>query len=188
MVDLTSFAVLRAIGTRDDENVRTEALVDIGARVTNIVVHSAGVPRFVRILLMGGQDITDSVAEKLGVPLSEAEGIKQSLGSGEVGGQLAMGARAADTTAQTFVDEVRGSLDYFAASNPSHAIGRLVLSGGGSLMKGMASRLANATRLDVVAGDPMSGLHVGDTGLDDLQLAHIQPLAAVPVGLALGAA
>ena len=82
MVDLTSFAVLRAVGTRLDPDVETEALVDIGARVTNIVVHSNGVPLFVRILLMGGQDITDSVAEKLGVPLTEAEGIKQSLGSG----------------------------------------------------------------------------------------------------------
>ena len=38
--------------------VQQHGLIDIGARVTNIVVHSAGVPRFVRILLMGGQDIT----------------------------------------------------------------------------------------------------------------------------------
>ena len=39
-----------------------EALVDIGARVTNIAVHQGGVPRFVRVLLMGGADITDAVA------------------------------------------------------------------------------------------------------------------------------
>lgn len=187
MVDLTSFAVLRSIGSRDSNDVATEALVDIGARVTNIVVHSAGVPRFVRILLMGGQDITDSVAERLGIPLGEAEGLKQRLGGDEVGDDLDRGARAADSIAQAFVDEVRGSLDYFAASNPGHPIGRLVLSGGGSLLRGMADRLAGATRLDVVAGDPMSNLRLGNTGLDDAQLAHVQPLAAVPVGLALGA-
>ena len=45
-----------------------EALVDIGARVTNIVVHQGGVPRFIRILLMGGQDLTDAVAERHGCP------------------------------------------------------------------------------------------------------------------------
>ena len=187
MVDLTSFAVLRSIGNRLDGAVESEALVDIGARVTNVVVHSAGVPRFVRILLMGGQDITDSVAEKLGVPMGEAEDLKQRLGQAGIGGELDRAARIADATAQTFVDEVRGSLDYYAASNPSHPIQRLVLSGGGSLMRGMAERLGHATRLDVVPGDPMSNLHIGSTGLDDAQLSHVQPLAAVPVGLALGA-
>ena len=51
------------MGKQTGAEVETEALIDIGARVTNVVVHSAGLPRFVRILLMGGQDITDAVAE-----------------------------------------------------------------------------------------------------------------------------
>jgi type IV pilus assembly protein PilM len=42
------------------------------------------------------------------------------------------------------------------------------------------------TRRPVVIGDTISGLHLGRTGLDDDQLAAVQPLAAVPVGLALG--
>jgi len=185
MVDLTSFAVLRSIGDRFD--VDTEALVDIGAHVTNIIVHSAGMPRFVRILLMGGQDITDSVATRLGIPVGEAESLKQRLGTAEIDDDVVRAAAAADATAQGFVDEVRGSLDYYAATNPAHPIRRLVLSGGGSLMRGLGDRLTDATRLDIVLGNPMSGLNIGRTGLDDAQLAHVQPLAAVPVGLALGA-
>ena len=58
---------------------QVEALVDVGARVTNIVVHQGGVPRFVRILLMGGQDVTDAVAERMGVPQQQAEAMKQQL-------------------------------------------------------------------------------------------------------------
>ena len=188
MVDLTSFAVLRSVGKRGDMDVETEAIVDIGARVTNIIVHTAGVPRFVRILLMGGQDITDTVAERLGVPLSEAEGLKQQLGVAGGGPELANASRAVESTTQGFVDEVRGSLDYYAASNPSHPVERLVLSGGGSQLRGLTDRLGQATRLPIVAGNPMSSLHIGRTGLDDAQLAIVQPLAAVPVGLALGAA
>jgi type IV pilus assembly protein PilM len=187
MVDLTSFAVLRSIGTRTDLDVQTEALVDIGARVTNIVVHSDGVPLFVRILLMGGQDITDSVSERLGVPLQEAEGLKQQLGVLGTSGDLSTAARAVETTASSFVDEVRGSLDYYRASNPDHPVERLVVSGGGSLLKGLADRLGSATRLPVKDGDPMSAMRIGRTGLDADQLAAVQPLAAVPVGLALGA-
>jgi type IV pilus assembly protein PilM len=187
MVDLTSFAVLRAVGSRTDLEVQTEALVDVGARVTNVVVHSDGVPRFVRILLMGGQDITDAVSERLGVPLHEAEGLKQQLGVVGGPGDPASAARAVETTASALVDEVRSSLDYYRGSNPDHPIERLVVSGGGSLLKGLADRLGTATRLPVKAGDPMSSLRIGRTGLDADQLAVVQPLAAVPVGLALGA-
>lgn len=188
MVDLTSFAVLRSMGKVGVVDSETEALVDIGAKVTNIVVHSGGVPRFVRILLMGGQDVTDAVADKLGVPQSQAEALKQDPDSGGFDHESVLSAgRAVESTAAAFVDEVRGSLDYFAASNPGGPIQRLVVSGGGSRLRGLADRLAGATRLPVEIGNPMLGLRLGNTGLSDDQVDFVQPLAAVPVGLALGA-
>ncbi len=186
-VDLTSFAVLRSMGAQTDLTVGAEALIDIGARVTNVVVHSAGAPRFVRILLMGGQDVTDAVAEHLGVPMDQAEGMKQHFAHYGSGDDLEEVSRTVATTAQDFVEEIRGSLDYFAASNPGPAVERIVLSGGGSKLEGLADRLAAATRLPVITGDPLWPLRVGRTGLDDDQLEFIKPLAAVPVGLALGA-
>ncbi len=185
-VDLTSFAVLRSMGTQTDLTVGAEALIDIGARVTNVVVHSAGAPRFVRILLMGGQDITDAVAEQLGVPMDQAEGMKQHFahyGTDDV----AEVSQTVAHTSQDFVEEIRGSLDYFAASNAGPHVERIVLSGGGSKLDGLADRLASATRLPVITGDPLWPLRLGRTGLDEDQLEFIKPLAAVPVGLALGA-
>jgi type IV pilus assembly protein PilM len=80
MVDLTSFAVLRSVSTIGVVDSEIEALVDIGARVTNIVVHSGGVPHFVRILLMGGQDVTDAIASNMGVTHEQAEALKHELG------------------------------------------------------------------------------------------------------------
>ncbi|GLY17324.1 cell division protein FtsA [Kineosporia sp. NBRC 101677] len=186
-VDLTSFAVLRAMGRQTDLTVGTEALIDVGARVTNIVVHSAGVPRFVRILLMGGQDVTDAVSEQLGVPLDRAEGLKQNFTRIATGDQLAMVSRTVATTAQDFVDEIRGSLDYYAVSSVGARVERIVISGGGSRLEGLAERLAASTRLPVVLGDPLWPLKIGRTGLDADQIEFIKPLAAVPVGLALGA-
>lgn len=186
-VDLTSFAVLRAMGRQTTLEVETEALIDIGARVTNIVVHSAGMPRFVRILLMGGQDVTDAVAERMGVSLDHAEGLKQHFARFSSGEELTVVADAVATTAQDFVDEIRGSLDYYGASNPGAPVERIVLSGGGSRLDGLIDRLTAVTRLPVIDGDPLSSLRVGNTGLDDEQIEFIKPLAAVPVGLALGA-
>jgi type IV pilus assembly protein PilM len=188
-VDLTSFAVLRSMGEAGAADCDTVALIDIGARITNIVVHRAGVPLFVRILLMGGQDVTDAVSEHVGVDRSEAEALKQVPDqSGQDHERLVTAGRAVEMTAAAFVDEVRSSLDYFAASAPSGTrLQRLVVSGGGSRLIGLADRLEAATQLPVVTGNPLRTVRMGRTGLSDEQLAFVQPLTAVPVGLALGA-
>jgi type IV pilus assembly protein PilM len=187
-VDLTPFAVLRSVGTRLAPDVETEALVDIGARVTNIVVHSGGAPRFVRILLMGGQDLTDAVSEHAGLPMTEAEELKQRMGLASTSPEHVRVSQALVTSTQALLDEVRSSLDYYTSTTPTHPVDRLVMTGGGSRLQGLAERLAAATRLPVSTGDPLAPLAMGSTGLDADQLALVGPLAAVPVGLALGAA
>jgi type IV pilus assembly protein PilM len=186
-VDLTSFAVLRSLGKQTGPDVSTEALIDVGARVTNIVVHQAGTPTFVRILSNGGQDVTDAVADQLEVPTAQAEAMKQQIALAVPSGQLEALHRAVDGTARDFVDDVSQSLDYYATAHPGGRIERILVTGGGSRLDGLLDRLATETRLPVQAGDPMANLRIGNTGLDPNQLAFVRPLSAVPVGLALGA-
>jgi type IV pilus assembly protein PilM len=191
MVDLTSFAVLRSqLGASGGFSVEGEALVDIGASVTNIVVHQGGVPRFVRILLMGGSDITDAVAERLGVDPDEAEALKQAAGLAPIPAQIDVqpARRAIEATGSALVEEVRSSLDYYLAQPAAARVGRIVLSGGGSRLSGLAERLSASTRLPVELAHPMSVLQLGNTGLSDDDLAFLEPLVTVPVGLALGVA
>lgn len=192
MVDLTSFAVIRSVADADHLGMGSpvEALIDVGARVTNIVVHQGGVPRFVRILLMGGQDVTDAVAERMGVPQHQAEAMKQQLGLGLASDAMDVQAasRVVEAVGAAFVDEIRGSLDYYLASSGSSPISKLVLTGGGARLGGLAQRLQVTTRVPVQVGAPMHRLQVGRTGLSPEQIAFVEPLAAVPVGLALGAA
>ncbi|MFZ0323367.1 MAG: type IV pilus assembly protein PilM [Actinomycetes bacterium] len=193
MVDLTAFAVLRSLADVDDLGMggsRLEALVDVGARVTNIIVHESGVPRFVRILLMGGQDVTDAVIERIGVSGVQAEAIKHEQGmqiAGDDADDQAAG-RVMDAAGQQFVDQVRGSLDYYSASSGSQPIERILLTGGGSRLSGLVERLQSATRIEVVRGNPFAELVVGKTGLSPEQMQFVEPLATVPVGLALGGA
>ncbi|MFB9377821.1 type IV pilus assembly protein PilM [Kineococcus gynurae] len=183
-VDLTSFAVLRSLG--NSQQVATEALVDIGARVSNLVIHSDGRPRFVRILLSGGQDVTDAIAERIGIPVAAAEVVKRGLSSELSGAEASLAASAVDLMTEVFCDDIRSSIDYYSAANPGFPVERIVVSGGGSLLDGIVDRLAAATRRPVVAADPLSSLTIGETGLDDVQLFTARHLAAVPVGLALG--
>jgi type IV pilus assembly protein PilM len=191
MVDLTSFAVLRSLYRPSAlGGLEAEALVDVGASVTNIVVHQGGVPRFVRILLMGGADITDAVAERLGVPSDQAESVKQSTGLAGVAGMAEAhpANRAIEQTGGALVEEVRSSLDYYAAQPGAARVSKVVLSGGGSRLGGLVERLASATRLHVEVAHPMASLKLGKTGLTDEQLAYVEPMVTVPVGLAMGVA
>ena len=192
VVDLTSFAVLRTAAHAESglRAVDAEAVVDIGASVTNIVVHRGGVPRFVRILLMGGQDITSAVSERLGVPTEQAEAVKQRIGleAGRHADPADPASRAIEASGGSFVDEVRGSLDYYLTQPGAVRLDRVVLSGGGSCLEGLAARLSEATRLPVELARPLTQLHVGRTGLSDEQLSFAEPVLTVPVGLALGLA
>ena len=194
-VDLTPFALLRGLAELDElglDSVEAEALVDVGASVTNIVVHQGGVPRFVRILLMGGTDITEAVADRLGVPIEHAESVKQQTGmleqAGDVSADAPLAVRVIESTAAAFVEEVRGSLDYYLAQPRSVELSRIVLSGGGGQLPGLARRLALANRLPVEPGSAMSRLRIGKVRLTDEQLALVAPLASVPVGLAMAVA
>ena len=196
-VDLTPFAVLRSlaqidhVGTQPGMQGGAEAIVDVGATVTNIVIHQNGVPRFVRILLMGGDHVTDAVSERLGVPFEQAVAVKQQLGMSPVRGEIVSehpAARVIEASATSFLEEIRGSLDYYLAQPASVPLQRVVLSGGGARLGGLAQRLAAASRLPVHPGAAMASLRIGKTGLTPEQLSYVEPQIAVPVGLALGVA
>ena len=187
-VDLTPFAVLRAaadIDGFDPDHGDAEAIVDIGAKVTNILVHQRGIPRFVRILLMGGEDLTEAVAERLGVPIEDAERAKRDLGlKAFPGDELAQhpASHALEAAANAFVDEVRGSLDYYRAQPAAVSIRRCVISGGGSRLRGLEQRLSSATRLPVSTAETNTRLRHG--GADD-GARDVDAVMTVPVGLAM---
>ena len=194
MVDLTPFAVLRSLAAVEEvgmSGVPAEAIVEVGASVTNIVVHQGGVPRFVRILLMGGGDVTEAVADRMGVPLEHAESVKQQMGMLGVaagGPDTHPAGRVIESTGVAFVEEVRGSLDYYLAQQGAARLRRVLLTGGGSRLAGLAERLSAVTRLPVETATPMGTLKIGKTGLSSDQLNYVEPLVAVPVGLAMGVA
>ena len=102
-IDLTPFAVIRAVGTGDEgldlDATGDEAIIDIGAQVTSICVHDRGVTRFVRILPSGGRDITLALASGLGIDEDVAERLKRG-GPPEQMGEAPAEAGEADPDAE----------------------------------------------------------------------------------------
>ncbi len=181
-VDLNPFAQMRVYARDNALSSGTEVLMDIGAGVTDIVVHENAVPIFVRILVLGGGDITDAVASGLSIEHEDAEQLKQS---GSVDDQTA--ARIIDDHARQFVEEVRGSLDYYRTQvSAGGPVQRILLTGGGAMLPGLVDRLSQATNLPVELGNPFDRFDVKGTAFGPDELAQIGPALTTALGLALG--
>lgn len=185
VLDLQAFALLRALVDPEDPGADDEGemLVDVGATVTNVVVHHAGVPRFVRILLLGGAAITESLIATSDLTWDEAEALKADPDRPAADPR----SELISDRAERFITEIRGSLDYYRAQADAIRISRVVLSGGGSLLPGLAARLADALGLPVDRGHPMQSVRIGKVPLTTDQLAEAEPFVGVAIGLAMGA-
>lgn len=190
-LDLDAFAVLRSLAPRGHSaEPDGELLLDVGAAVTNIVVHQGGAPRFVRILLQGGNSVTESLVDGLGLSFADAEVAKsRPVVQDEYSfGEEDQHARLVAEQAQRFADEIRGSLDYYSAQPEAVRVGRVVLSGGASLLPLLRDRLADTLGLPVAWGDPLAALQPAKLTLAPEQLDSARPFLAVAVGLAQGVA
>jgi type IV pilus assembly protein PilM len=184
-IDLNPIALLRSLGPVAGFGEGAEALVDVGARITNMVVHDNGVLRFVRILLMGGEDVTSTLERVLELDRDAAERTKLAASAGDDVDPQA--AELVDQRLEVFVEEVRGSLDFYRSQQDATPLGRVVVSGGGSLLGPLVERLQDAVGVPTERGRTLAGLRVGRLDLDAEALAELEPTIAVPVGLAMRA-
>jgi len=187
MVDLNAFALLRAV-VRGELAGQTVALVDVGARITNVVIAAQGVPKLVRMVPSGGQNVTDAVARALSVSAAEAEDLKRQIGLGfaqQDGRQAA--ARAIEEVCQQLVEAIRSTFVYYGSNHPGRGIDVAVVTGGGAHLPGLGQYLSSSSRLPVVLGDAVSGLRLAKN-VDRSSLAGMESLVALPLGLAYGVA
>lgn len=181
-VDLASFALLRAAAHLDTQ---VEAIIDIGAQVTSMVVHADGEPLIVRTIPRGGHEFTDAIATRLDISKSEAEELKCRFGVHGDGRPDAAGA--VQDAIRPLVNELRSSFTYLASGERQKRVTRLALAGGGALMPGFTEYLQAQLDLTVILAD--SAARLRDTrrarqrGFD-----NFVPSAAVSIGLTLGAA
>jgi len=181
-VDLASFALLRAASRLDTQ---VEAIIDIGAEVTSIVVHLDGEPLIVRTVPRGGTEITASIATRVGIPLPEAEALKCQFGlAGDVRPDTA--AAVADAV-RPLISELRSSFTYLASGERQKQVTRVSLCGGSALMPGLAEHLQNQLRITVMYADSASRLRDTRKGRER-GFDSFVPSAAVSIGLTLGAA
>ena len=181
-VDLSAFAALRSIG---DEHLTAEAVVDLGAHLTTIVVHDHGVPKLVRTLTRGGQQITEGLADNQSMTVPEAEAVKCADGLLSDRDEI---SRSLLDALRPLVAEIRTSIGYFRTTNNGAAIERISLTGGGSALAGIASTIERQIGVHTRVVDPLQHVrnrHASKQARSD-GADHLS--SAVSLGLAIGAA
>lgn len=194
LVDLSAFAMLRSLAPESSRGLLDEPagelLVNVGSAVTNLLIHDGGEPRFVRILLTGGDIITEGLMQTLGIEREEAEQRKIDTGLLDPTALLEadQDARVIAERTGRLLDEIRGSLNFYSSQVDAVPVKRVILSGGAGRLRGLRERLADLLELPVEPGHPMQELRIGSTGLTHEELVGLEANLTVAVGLALGAA
>lgn len=160
-VDLIPFALTRA--HLEHGAGGTKVIVHVGAVSTSVIVAERGVPQFIRMLPNGGQDLTASLIEQLGVRPDLAEDLKRRIGvvAHEDDPQSTPVARIVGEGAREIVQAVKTTVSFYENAHPESHVDGIVISGGGAMLRGLAEQLAETTGLAVSVGRVDSSFSVG---------------------------
>lgn len=178
-MDLSAFAMIRALA--DGEEGAT-LYCNVGD-VVNLAVARGRSCLFTRVSYAGLESIAARLGSAKGLsPEHAAEwlahvGLEQPLEQVEGDPEtVAEARRALEEGVSTLVDELRLSLDYYRAQETAQSVERVVISGPGGEIAGLAPRMEESIGLPIVAANPPA--------LGDLEPATAARLT-LPYGLAL---
>ncbi|MEI7688585.1 MAG: type IV pilus assembly protein PilM [Candidatus Nomurabacteria bacterium] len=155
-------------------------LMDFGASKTKLSIIEEGVVHVFHVVNRGGADITKNIVSSMGISFAEAEKLKRSIG---------LDANSNPEVA----DIIRLSVDYILSDTNSVVfayqkkynknISKVILTGGGSLTKGLIERAVSNFHTEVIYSNPFSKTEAPAFLLPILEISG--PEFSVAVGLAL---
>lgn len=151
-VDLEPFAVYRALIESDslyNWEEKTFALVDLGARTTNVSVVSKGRFMLTRTIPQGSNALSDALANFFKLSREDAESGKAQLDISPLAGDAVVEAaplRVLQPHLEETLRELRRSLNFFTTqateAGTPEAVTHMVLTGGGAELGGLTEYLS----------------------------------------------
>lgn len=136
-----------------DNDIAPVLLMDFGASKTKLSIVEAGVVRVFHIVNRGSQDITKNISQSMSISFAEAEKLKRATGLDlSANQQAATVARL--STDYIFSDTNSVVLAYEKKYNKN--ISKVILTGGGSLLRGLLEVATENFHVDVAYSDPFS--------------------------------
>jgi type IV pilus assembly protein PilM len=170
-IEVTSLALARLLGDTETPT----AAVDIGSDVTEIVISHKTLPLVCRSLPVGRDHLSWDNDSGTAAP-----------GDGDAAPPAPGGPAAASASGfRELLEGLTRSLDYFQAQARRGTVERVVLTGEGALLPGVAQVLAAELAVPVEVGDPLALFKLPPDLPQDIQ--EHGPTLAIAAGLALRA-
>ncbi len=176
--EIELFSSIRAVV---EQGINAVMIIDMGARTTKLYIVERGILRSSHILNKGSQDITLALSKALSIGVNEAEHMKRVYG-------MTGGPEHKELT-----ELITVNLDYiFYEANATllnyqkkynHTISKIILTGGGVLLKGLTDLAKVSFQTEVVYANPFGKLET--PAFLSEQLAVAGPEFAVAIGAAL---
>jgi type IV pilus assembly protein PilM len=180
-VDLSAFALVRAMADRSDDS---GVLFVHAAGLTNVAVASGGSCLFTRAAAGGLDLLVQTLAERRGLTTEHAEqwiahvGLETPLEDVEGDAEVVGATRSVlDDGVHQLADTVRNSLNFYRMQQNSETVSRAVLTGPAAVIPGFAASFAEALGMPV---DAAVVDHAADT-VDPGRLAIAAGLAVESV-------
>ncbi len=182
IVDVDAFALENAYGSSfggEDENV---VLIDIGASKLNINVVAKGTSLLVRDVVMGSRILTETIQSHFNITPEEAEDLK--IGRTDPGEKMKELEDIFVNTCNQWISEVKRALDFSSSNYPNDTITKIILSGGGAKVKGLARLFTEDTGIKTEIFNPFARTTADPDKIDPDYLKSIGPEMALSTGLA----
>lgn len=154
------------------------ALVDIGFKNTSICLIQEGELILSRVVGIGGDKLTNGLAESLGISYAEAEGIKVGMPA-EVQSNL-------EALVLPLGRELRASIDFFEHQQDK-AVTQVYVSGGSARSEFIMQLLQTELMAECKPWNPLNFLEKDLPPQQASEIEHMAPQLAVAVGSAIAA-
>jgi type IV pilus assembly protein PilM len=163
-----------------EPSVAPQIIMDFGASSTKVFVVERGILRASHVVSRGSQDITLSISKSMGISFEEAEKIK--IKQGILDEDKNNISEVSSITVDYILSETgRFIMNYYKKSNKK--ISKIVLTGGGSLLRGLKEKAQNSFETPVEIADPFSKVEYPAFLEEVLKTAG--PEFTVAIGLAI---
>lgn len=156
-------------------------LLDLGAATTKLYVVAGGIVQRTHSMTVGSQDMTLGLSQALELSVADAEELKRQVGLSEAGNDPRI-TRSLNFTLGRILSESQRVMQAYE-TNTGAKISKIILTGGGVLLKGLPAYAAAYFKREVTLADPFSKVEYPAFLEDTLKDAG--PSFAVAIGVAL---
>jgi type IV pilus assembly protein PilM len=188
VIDVDTFALQNCYELNympNDSQVVT--LLNIGASTMNVNIVKGTTSLFTRDITVGGSQFTDVLQRSLGLSYQQAEAVKRGATNNVEGLEEKSIEPLMNNVTEIVAMEIQKTFDFYRATTEDNqtVVQKILISGGGSKLQGLAQDLSARLELPVEVLDPFRNINVDSRKFDPGYLSDIMPEMAVAVGLAM---